>query len=363
MVTTLALAMGAALAGSISGSVAWYQYSTRATASLKGVSAGTSRNLQIANSDDAIDDKTDASWGWDINLGEKDFYPVTTKLDSDNAPEIFRSHAVRQYSNFNEAEETEYLKQDFYFQSIDGEGEREAVDVYLETLNVNYSGDEKLDEALRIAIVGGEDNLVLSKLGGDTKTQGQLDLNGDGVNDRWIFEADDSTGIHLVGEDYMEIPHQVKPAAGAELDDTYFIDEECTTHPLETNADGDTTYWQSAVIGESATKADHEKDFIIYSSGAEKYETSLWADAVTVFENEYELEKDDNGTPDDDTDDVAIEGDLKFTTLADDDDAVKLTVYVWLEGWAEVDGDVMWDNSLLGEEFSIQMRFQTLAEK
>ena len=48
MVTTLALAMGAALAGSISGSVAWYQYSTRASAQLTGTSVGTSRNLQIA---------------------------------------------------------------------------------------------------------------------------------------------------------------------------------------------------------------------------------------------------------------------------------------------------------------------------
>ena len=43
VVSVLALAMGAGIAGSISGSIAWYQYSTRTTAQLQGVSAGTDR--------------------------------------------------------------------------------------------------------------------------------------------------------------------------------------------------------------------------------------------------------------------------------------------------------------------------------
>ena len=64
IVSTLALAMGAALAGSISGSVAWYQYSTRATARMAATSAGTSRNLQIATSQLA---KNAAGWGWNLD--------------------------------------------------------------------------------------------------------------------------------------------------------------------------------------------------------------------------------------------------------------------------------------------------------
>ena len=47
IVSTLALVMGAALAGSISGTVAWYQYSTRAQAEFQGVSAHCSEDLQI----------------------------------------------------------------------------------------------------------------------------------------------------------------------------------------------------------------------------------------------------------------------------------------------------------------------------
>ena len=51
VVSALAIAMGAALVGSISGSVAWYQYSTRTTASMTATSAGTSRDLQIKLAD------------------------------------------------------------------------------------------------------------------------------------------------------------------------------------------------------------------------------------------------------------------------------------------------------------------------
>ena len=47
IVSTLALAMGAALAGSISGTVAWYQYSTRAPAEFLGVAAHCTENIEL----------------------------------------------------------------------------------------------------------------------------------------------------------------------------------------------------------------------------------------------------------------------------------------------------------------------------
>lgn len=46
-ISTMALAMGAALVGSISGSVAWYQYSTRSTASYSGAAAHCTESLQV----------------------------------------------------------------------------------------------------------------------------------------------------------------------------------------------------------------------------------------------------------------------------------------------------------------------------
>ena len=65
VVSVLALAMGAGLAGSISGSVAWYQYSTRATAQLQGVSTGTSRNLKVRIADGDYDQET-GDWEQDL---------------------------------------------------------------------------------------------------------------------------------------------------------------------------------------------------------------------------------------------------------------------------------------------------------
>ena len=47
IVPTLAIAIGAAIAGSISGTVAWYQYSTRVNVAYIGQSFGLSKNLEV----------------------------------------------------------------------------------------------------------------------------------------------------------------------------------------------------------------------------------------------------------------------------------------------------------------------------
>ena len=53
-VSTMAVAMGAALVGSISGSIAWYQYSTRSTVSYSGASAHCTESLQVRLYEDAV---------------------------------------------------------------------------------------------------------------------------------------------------------------------------------------------------------------------------------------------------------------------------------------------------------------------
>ena len=47
IVPALSLLVGITLAGSISGTIAWYQYSTRANAAYLGMSGGTTGNLQL----------------------------------------------------------------------------------------------------------------------------------------------------------------------------------------------------------------------------------------------------------------------------------------------------------------------------
>lgn len=340
IVSTLALAMGAALAGSISGSVAWYQYSTRATASMEGVAAGTSRNLQITTTAAAAASKTHADWGWDVNLGKQDLQPVSPTV-TDNVPSAFKRHSVRQYPAGKDAETTDYLKADLYFQSIDEDKLREEVTVYLETFRVNYTGSQQLDDALRIAISDGTNKFLVAKTAGDTITQGHLDLNKDGTDDRWIFEADDARWLSADGKKVSTI----KPAKDADVT-SYFTDEKCTVAATGT-ADGKTTYYvKGAAPADSATESDG--DYILYGT-QEKYTSTAWSALTTTFTDAYT---------------VGTAGSFSFNTLESESEAAHLELYIWLEGWAKLGSPAssIWDSALHGEDFSLQMRFQTVAE-
>ena len=81
IVSALALAMGATLAGSISGTVAWYQYSTRAQAAFIGTSVGASENLEIKVGSSAwMDELSSTVVGGQIKTGYSDdeIEPIST---------------------------------------------------------------------------------------------------------------------------------------------------------------------------------------------------------------------------------------------------------------------------------------------
>jgi len=87
IVSVLALAMGAALAGSISGSVAWYQYSTRASAVVNGVSAGVTGDLAVSIDGGAYAHKATGT--------SYDYLPISA--DSGTAGSLtYRNHPVYQ---------------------------------------------------------------------------------------------------------------------------------------------------------------------------------------------------------------------------------------------------------------------------
>ena len=52
IIPAAALAMGIALVGSVSSTLAWYQYSTKAQAAFIGTSVGQSENLEIQKADE-----------------------------------------------------------------------------------------------------------------------------------------------------------------------------------------------------------------------------------------------------------------------------------------------------------------------
>ena len=305
IVSTLALVMGAALAGSISGTVAWYQYSTRVTVGMSGTSAGTSRSLQIASelsAPKASDNLTDAHWGYNVAPASKNAVAPTTVLFDDGIIVDFASHPVYQYFNeWNEAEEEDYFQYDLYLQNLDLKGDKRlASDVYLTGYELE-AGADILEDALRIEIVpytisAGEwvkgTPRLLSKKGGTTTIADYLNLNTErnDVMDHNGFFADDSDGVATKykantkvtkadGDDatglYSDAACSVpavnkysKVAAGTE-DGTDWYKDEAMSEAAPATLENGVTYWHAGVAagtyyekGADGTTTYHTKGYI-----------------------------------------------------------------------------------------------------
>ena len=217
LVLALSAASFLALAGSVTGTVAWYQYSTRATAGILGSSKSVTENLQIS---------TDQQ-NWKSDLTSEDIFkaaiqkannanaassitPLTSGNfnDKDNgltnlydAPQY--QYGVGSYEGWNTAKIENYLQFDLYFRfvkKVDGKDNYVARDVKLADLNMtsvnttsSVSDGDKLASAMRVHFASTTANALASKNGGTTDTNGALDLNGDGNNDtakRYEWEDD-----------------------------------------------------------------------------------------------------------------------------------------------------------------------------
>ena len=240
IIPAFALLIGASLAGSISGTVAWYQYSTRVNAAYVGVSGGTSGNLQMRLRDGNYSAQT-GDWVSRLSIADIQGYlngtteqygsklvPITSgAMDKDAAlPEDFYLnpiYGVKNYADWAKASEANYVVIPLQLRYIerDGSGDPDAVnaerEVFLTELLIQEdhtnAANEKLDlsDAIRFHIdaYGTDDALVpgnhinrlISKNGGTTETSGNLDLDGDGsldseyVSDKYGFEGNTTQAI------------------------------------------------------------------------------------------------------------------------------------------------------------------------
>ena len=234
-IVSLALAMGAALAGSVSGSVAWYQYSTRAAAQMTGTSAGTSRNLQIS-----LDG---SSWAQFVDKGAQDLTPVSAIVGTDGGVSSFVGHPVYQYAKLPAVTEG-YLEYSLYLQCLDADKtnttpHQVAKDVYVTKFDiVNLAGDDDITSAVRVAIEG-DSKKVYSVAGGDTLTSGQLDLNYNGVKDTLeLNQADAGTDKITYASDPAQAKYTSVAASSivAEFEDPYTVPDGATKI-ISTSAD------------------------------------------------------------------------------------------------------------------------------
>lgn len=229
----LSSARGLAFIGSIGGTIAWYQYSTLATAAVSGSSAKCTENLQVAvGTGEGLSFKSslttnDISDYLQNTRAEADketvtvLKPVTAGNQDKNATlNGLKSNPVYQhgpYADWEDAVNTDYVTFPLTFRVLDIDGNSSnssntllnrasklgLSDITIEGKDVdgnNAEGKTDISSAIRVHFSSkdGDDdvNRLVSKDGGETVTHGHLDLNGDRDDDTMAkYEWDKGTAI------------------------------------------------------------------------------------------------------------------------------------------------------------------------
>lgn len=229
----LAMTMGAGLVGSISGTVAWYQYSTRAQIGMLGMSIGVEKKLQVALSETQPANDS-ALWKTELKTvdvynfanRELEFKPITVAAgfakDADFGSVTFKSNPVKGLTDpakWTNAAETDYLKLKVWVRSVETDGA--GANTYLakelglsDAKIASKSVEGKLDisNAVRIAIDSDNDHAVIAKETASTNLYGPLAL-GNGVDNdtNKLYDEDPTPGtvseltygtLNAVGETY-----------------------------------------------------------------------------------------------------------------------------------------------------------------
>ncbi|MDD7613546.1 MAG: hypothetical protein SPJ76_05800 [Candidatus Enterosoma sp.] len=229
----LSSARGLAFIGSIGGTIAWYQYSTLATAAVSGSSAKCTENLQVAvgtgegltfKSSLTTDDISAYLQNTRADADKKTvtvLKPVTAgNQEKDATLNGLKSNPVYQhgpYADWEDAVNTDYVTFPLTFRVLDIDGNSSnssntllnrasklgLSDITIEGKDVdgnNAEGKTDISSAIRVHFSSkdGDDdvNRLVSKDGVETVTHGPLDLNDDGDVDTMAkYEWDQGTAI------------------------------------------------------------------------------------------------------------------------------------------------------------------------
>ena len=252
IISTLALAMGAALAGSISGSVAWYQYSTRAAAQLTGTSIGTTGNLQVkleyGSHVSGYSTYVDNSAAPDL------FKPMSASGTTAGSLTYYRAPVARQASlpAYGASEAKPYV--DYTLSFVFKENDVQvAKNVYLTKFAIENAGAaHDVSSAVRVEIIGtNKFFLDQREAGGDTTTHGNLDLDPEGLpgynipdTEFWKLDDSDYAADHSKAIDYKNggsfesYTTQAHSAALVTVSDPYDLDTGNSAKILTTTEEG-----------------------------------------------------------------------------------------------------------------------------
>jgi len=330
IVSALTLAIGGSLAGSVGSTIAWYQYSTRANVSFLGQASGISSNLQmrfVSEADDATAWRTRITYE-DLEGEIGNFKPVPMTfgaLGKDAAlpakGRIQPAPGVGSMAKWGEAEANKHYAQfQLQLRNINREGDtaaNDAQDVYLSKLLIqedakNGATKEDLSDAIRVHISanGGATpiNKLISNKGGNTKTSGKLDIDGDGADDQAYPEGDEF-GFGYTGDTRNQ------------LADVIYGDE---------NTNGLADEVQSSYIASYSSAATNP--VLVYSENNKLYEDDTKAELTTAKS----IGK----------------------TIASESSYLTVTVTIWVEGWQEFNDNAIWNASeYVNSKFNVGIQF------
>ena len=342
VVATLITCSTAALLGSISNTIAWYQYSTRVSAVYLGASAGAKGNLRIRikGTDTWVNDLTHvdvANYLSTQNIGQK-VTPITSGpmnaddaiKTNDNGDKVFFQNpdggipAERvgyDSLTWKAADDSMYvslpLELCFEHETENGLSYLEK-DVYISDLLIqgdwknNQNNKEDLSSSVRIHISSYESNdqsqghsatainRLISKDGGTVLTEGYLDLDGDGDLDEYVSGQ-----------------------SGANYD---FGDESQIVHHYTAYGEGtQTSYCNKSVIqnGSYKTLQGDIVDEKIYPTLVESIENTN-----ILVEESFEYTKEGEQTPTS----KCIGKTVAFDDMANEA-YLNVVMTIWIEGW------------------------------
>ena len=381
IIPAFALLIGAALAGSITSTAAWYQYSTKTNAALIGASGGAAGNLNMRIREDG----QGANEGWTTFLSKErlstylatagygqNIRPVTPgaldkddelSLDTNDVPKMYANPIPGKgpYAQWKPADKVNFIVIPLQLRFVERDGVIEnGVDeknvereVYLSDLVLeqrtesgvsDLSGEKDTSDisaALRFHISSynngtpnNRTNRLISKNGGTTVTNGQLDLDGDGNPD--TPRASDKYGFS-----------DTSAPSGSPL--TYGAGQQVsyTAEKLAAPATGRKYYSnQNALVSES------DPVYSLVPQSRDGKDGDDLVDNTLIYD------------PADDTTSKAI-----GTTIAATSNFLNVDITIWVEGWQKFETvkdegtySSIWNKSYIGSDFNIGFEFAVNAE-
>ena len=202
VIASLTALVGASLAGTITSTLAWFQYATSAQVAYTGTTSHCSKLLKISSDGGS-------SWGSDIVLSDSNFAPITTGTQSKNAalPENFYVQPNKKqgaYSNWSTASADVYAQYTILVKVNDVSETSPQLqnDVYLTDVTImDASASLDLSDAIRVhvATTYGSDQhkyFLFAKSVEQTAVGGYLDIDNDGAYDTSGYEWDSDKIIY-----------------------------------------------------------------------------------------------------------------------------------------------------------------------